>query len=134
PAVLGNVEDHAIGILELALEIAVPLLTKVEEEFAAIGFDPPLRFGEILDLKAEMVRADIAARVFQIGCLATGALNEIKERQIDDPVAHINCRANIQILAPDPLEIEYSLIKFGGVFEVLHADGKMAQAGHETTP
>src|SRR6516162_6042618 len=53
PTVLGDIEDHAIGILELALKIAVPLLAKVEEEFAAVGLDTLLRFNEIVDLKAE---------------------------------------------------------------------------------
>jgi hypothetical protein len=32
----GDVEDHAIGIFELALEIAVRLLAEIEKEFAAV--------------------------------------------------------------------------------------------------
>src|SRR5260370_14680525 len=78
PAALGNIEDHAIGIFELALEIAVPLLAEIEEEFAAIGFDAPLRFGEIVDLKAKMVRSDIAAWIFQVGGLAAARAGEIE--------------------------------------------------------
>jgi hypothetical protein len=58
PAVLGNVEHDPIGVLELALEVAVPLVAEVEEELAAGRLDAPLRLGEVVDLKAEMVGAD----------------------------------------------------------------------------
>src|SRR5690242_6380331 len=64
PAVLGDIENHTVRVLELAFEIAVALLAEIEEELAAIGFDAFLRFGEIVDLKAEMVRADVGIRVF----------------------------------------------------------------------
>src|SRR5690348_16526172 len=90
PAVFGNIEDHSVGIFELALEIAVALLAKIEEELAAVGFDALLRFGKILDLKAEMVGADMRAGVFQIGSLAAGSAGEIEQREIDDAVAHID--------------------------------------------
>src|SRR5262249_20963104 len=82
PAILGDIEDHAIGILELALKIAVALLAKIEKELAAMGLDAFLRFSEILDLKSEMVRADMGARVFQIGRLAAGSAGEIEQSEI----------------------------------------------------
>jgi NitT/TauT family transport system substrate-binding protein len=88
--VLGNIEDHAIGIFELALEIAVPLLAEIQEEFAAVGLDAPLRFGEIVDLKAKMVGADIAAWVFQVGGLAAGRTGEIEQGEINHAIAHVN--------------------------------------------
>ena len=62
PAVLGNIEDHAVWILELAFKVAVAFVAEIEEEFAAVGFDAPLGFGKIIDLKPEVVRADKAAR------------------------------------------------------------------------
>src|SRR5215472_10632413 len=77
PAVLGDVEDHPVGILELALKIAVALFAKIEKELAAIGLDAFLRFSDILDLKAEMVRADMGARIFQIGRLTAGGAGEV---------------------------------------------------------
>ena len=46
---LGDVEDHAVGIFELAFEIAVPFLAEIEEEFAAVGFDAPLRFSKVVE-------------------------------------------------------------------------------------
>ena len=90
PTVLGNVEDHTVGIFELAFEIAVALLAEIEEEFTAIGLDALLGFGKILDLKAEMVSADMRARIFQIGGLAARGAGKVEQRQIDDAVAHIN--------------------------------------------
>ena len=56
----------------------MPLLAEIEEEFAAIGLNAPLRFGEIVDLKTEMVGADIAGWVFQIGGFAAGGTGEIE--------------------------------------------------------
>src|SRR6516165_2461966 len=36
PTMLGNIEDDAVWIFELTLEIAMTFVTKVEEEFATI--------------------------------------------------------------------------------------------------
>src|SRR5581483_6364783 len=130
PAVLGNIEDHAVGIFELALEIAVALLAEIEEEFAAIGFDALLRLGKIVHLKAEMVGADMRTRIFQIGSLAAGGAGEIEQCEIDDAIAHIDRRTDVQVLASDALELKHVLIEFRGLIEVLYADGKMAQPGH----
>src|SRR5271166_4880963 len=54
PAARGNIENDAVGVLELALEIAVTFVAQVEEEFAAVVLDALLRLGDIVDLKAEM--------------------------------------------------------------------------------
>src|ERR1700733_11873889 len=59
PALFRDVEDDAVGILELALEIHVVLgLAEIEKELAARRFDAALRRLEILHLEAEMMRAD----------------------------------------------------------------------------
>src|SRR5579864_4072155 len=79
PAVLGNVEDDAVGVLELALEIAVPLVAEIEEEFAAGRLDFLLGFGEVVDLEAEVVRADEAFRIFQVRGCGAGAGREIEQ-------------------------------------------------------
>ena len=67
PAVLRDVEDHAVRILELALEVAVALVAEVEEELAAGRFDALLRLGQIVDLDAEMVRADEFLAFLEVG-------------------------------------------------------------------
>src|ERR1700674_73541 len=66
PAVLGKIEDHAVGVLELALEVAVTFVAEIEEEFAAGRLDFLLRLDEIVDLEAERVRADKTFRIFQV--------------------------------------------------------------------
>ena len=63
---LGNVEHDAVRILELAFEIALARVAEVEEEFAAELLDLLLRLGEIVDLEAEMVGADVTDRVVQV--------------------------------------------------------------------
>src|ERR1700679_3996673 len=94
PAALRNIEDDAVRILEFALEIAVAFVAEVEEEFTAVLFDALLRFGKVVDLETEMMRADNALRVLEAGRSAAGAGGEIKQRQIDDAVAHIDGRAD----------------------------------------
>src|ERR1700681_4765844 len=88
PALLRNVEDDPVRVLELALEIDV-LLTfpEIEEERAAGALDALLGVGEGVDLEAEMVGADEAFGILEAG--AALAL-ERQERQIDHAVAQIN--------------------------------------------
>src|ERR1700730_6673053 len=121
PAVLGNIEDDAVGVLELALEIAVTLVAEVEEEFAAGRLDFLLRLDEIVDLEAEMVRAEKALGIFQIRGRGAGAGREIEQGEVDRAVAHIDRRADIQILARNALEVEHGLVEFCGLVEIVHA-------------
>src|SRR3984957_10256626 len=130
PAVLGNIEDDAVGVLELAFEIAMTFVAEIEEEFAAGRFDFLLGLDEIVDLEAEMVSADEGFGIFQVRGRGAGAGREIEQGKIDRAVAHIDRRADIQILARNALEIEYGLVEFCGLVEVVHADGEMAQTGH----
>src|SRR5262245_18512776 len=39
PSVLGNIEYDVVRVLELAFEVAVPIVAEVEEEFAAVRLD-----------------------------------------------------------------------------------------------
>src|ERR1041385_4748126 len=59
PALLRDVEDDAVGVLELALEVLLlGVVAEVEEELAAERFDSLLRLGEVVHLEAEVVGAD----------------------------------------------------------------------------
>ena len=78
---LGNIEDDAVWIFELTLEIAMTFVTKVEEEFATIFFDASLGFGEIVHLDAEMVRPDESDRIFEVRGFAAGAGRKIQQMQ-----------------------------------------------------
>jgi hypothetical protein len=77
-----------------------------------------------------MVRADKTSRILEVRGFAAGAALEIEQSEIDHAVAHVNRRADVQILAADPLEVEHGLVERRGLVEVAHAYGKMAQAGH----
>jgi hypothetical protein len=128
PAVLGNVEDDAVRVLELALEIPFALVAEVEEELPAGVLDAPLGLGEIVDLEAEMVGADEARRVLEVGALR--AL-EIEQGHIDDAVAHVDRRPDVEILALDALELEHLLVELRGLLEILDADRDVTQAGQD---
>jgi len=133
----GNAGSKASDIKEGATVVGahhfgfqVDDLAEIEEELAAIGLDPLLRFGEIIDLKAEMMGADMGARIFQIRGFGARGAGEIEQSEIDDAVAHIDRGADVQILAADAFELEHVLIEFRRFLQILHADGKMAQPGH----
>src|SRR5580698_3354944 len=134
PAVLGNIENDAVGILELALEIAVTLIAEIEKEFAAGRLDALLGLDEIVDLEAEMVRADKTFGIFQVRGRGAGAGRKVEQGEIDRAVAHVDGRADIQILAGDALEVEHGLVEFCRLVEIVHADGEMAQTGHGKLP
>src|SRR4051812_31320699 len=64
PTLLGNVEDDAVGVLELALEVDVVLrLTQIEEERAACCFDFLLHAGQILNDEPEVMGTHESRRV-----------------------------------------------------------------------
>src|SRR5262249_59585321 len=108
PALLGNIEDDPVGILELALEVHLVLaFAEVEEERAARALDALLRLGEVVHLEAEMVGADEAFCILEPR--AALAL-ERQERKIDHAVAEIDAGADVEILAADPLEPEHALV------------------------
>jgi hypothetical protein len=55
PTLPGNIEDDAVRILELPLEIFLfGVITKIEEKLSARRLDPFLCFLEIVDLEAEV--------------------------------------------------------------------------------
>src|SRR5215475_11623764 len=95
PTVFRNIEDHPVRVLELALEIAVAFVAEVEEKLAAIGLDPLLRFGEVVDLEAEMMRTDVGRALLEIGRRAAGLPLKIEQREIDHAGAHVDCRAAV---------------------------------------
>src|SRR5690349_1148560 len=66
PAVLRDVEDHAVRVLELPLEVAFALVAEIEEELAAGRLDPLLRLDQIVDLDAEVVGADESRAFLQV--------------------------------------------------------------------
>src|SRR5262249_49043247 len=109
---------------------AVAFVAEVEEKLAAIGLDPLLRFGEVVDLEAEMMRADEGRALLEIGRRAAGLALKIEQREIDHAVAHVDRGTDVQILAADALEVEHVGVELRRLVEILHADCKVAQTCH----
>src|SRR5688500_10283597 len=130
PAVLRDIEDHAVGVLELALEVAVSLVAEVEEELTAGCLDLFLRLREVLDLDAEVMRADEGLAFLDIGGGLAAFAFEIEQRHVDDAVAHVDRRADVEIFAADLLDLENLGVELGRLVEVFDADGDVAQTGH----
>src|SRR5262249_45617465 len=118
----------------LALEIAVALVAEVEEKLAAIGLDALLRLGEVVDLEAEMVRADEGRAFLDIGRFAARLPLEIEQREIDHAIAHVDRGADVQILAADALEVEHVGVELPTPLHICHADCKLAQTRHRHPP
>src|SRR5262249_60432088 len=95
-----------------------------------MGLDALLGLGEVVDLEAEMVRADEGRALLEIGRLAARLPLKIEQREIDHAVAHVDRGADVQILAADALEVEHVGVELRRLVEVLHADRKMAQTCH----
>src|SRR2546421_11681402 len=127
PALLGDVEDDAVGILELALEaFLLGVVAEVEEELAAQRLDPLLRLGEVVDLKAEVVRPDVVLRVVE----ARAALAEVVEqREVDYAVAEVDGRREVERLLADAFEAEDAFVELRRLLEVAHDHGDVPQPG-----
>src|SRR5436190_15944339 len=130
PAFLREIEDHAVGILVLHFEVRIFLaLAEGEEELAASGLDPFLRLLQIVDLEAEMVRADEARRVLEPRAALALVL---EERQVDHPVAEIDSRAHVDVLLADALELEHALVEARPALQILHHHRNVPQLGHSS--
>src|ERR1700757_3843435 len=116
PALLGDVEEDAVGVLVLPLEVGVLLrLAEREEELAAGRLDALFRRLEIVHLEAEVMRANEAGGVLQ----ARPRLALVREeREVDDAVAEIDRRAEVDVLFADALELERLLVEARGALEV----------------
>ena len=98
-------KTNSVRILELALEFPVPLLAEIEEKRSAGRFDAFLRFCEIIYLETKMVGADSFCRI--AGDIVSLVTRELEEREIDDAIAHIDRRSDVEVFTPDFLQIEY---------------------------
>src|SRR5262245_24871512 len=129
PAALRNIENDPFRILELALEIDLVLaLPEIEEEGAAGVLDALLGVRNVVHHKAEVVRAGKALGVLEAGAFFAF---ERQQREVDDAVAQIDAGADLQILAPDPLEPEHVFIERGGFLQISHGKREMTKLGHE---
>src|SRR6267378_2059899 len=128
PALLGDVEDDAVGVLVLDLEVRVFLvLAEREEELAAGRLDALLRRLEVIDLEAEVVRADEIGGVLEARARLALVL---EEREVDDAVAEIDRRAHVDVLFAHALELEHLLVEARRALEIAHHDRYVPQLRH----
>src|SRR5262249_44718040 len=128
PSFAGNIEDDAVGVLELALKVFLfGVVTEIEEEAAAGLLDLLLHGGEVVDLEAEMMRADEVLRIAQAGAAFAEV---IEQRKIDHAVGQIDRGGEIERLLADALELEDILVEFGGFLQVAHHDCEMSKPCH----
>src|SRR6185312_6717033 len=127
PAFLRDVEDDAVGILELALEVLfLSVIAEVEEELAAARLDLLLRLGQVVDLEAEVVRADVAFRIVE----ARTALAEVVEKgEVDHAVAEVYSGGKVERFLADALQAEHAFVEFGRPLQVADHHRKVPQSG-----
>src|SRR5215468_6637708 len=103
------------------------LVAEVEEELAAIGLDALLRFGEVIDLEAEMMRADEGRALLEIGRLAAGLPLKIEQREIDHAVSHLERGTAVDVLADVAVVPERARLQRRPEHPSLDEDRKEAQ-------
>ena len=117
-----NVENNSVRVLHLPLEITSTFVTEIEKEHAASFFDALLRFFQVIDLEAKMVRANGIGGIRKIISLLA---REFQKRQIHDAIAQIQRRADRQIFTAMPFETENFFVELSGFFQIADADCKM---------
>src|SRR5262249_47925991 len=126
PALPVDVEDDAVRIAELALEIVVCEVAEIEEELAAGRLDLLLLRFEVVALEAEMMDADELVRLLQPR--ADLAL-VLQQREVDLAVAHVDPIGGRPFGFRRALEAERLLVEIGGRVDVLDRERDVADAG-----
>ena len=67
--------------------------------------------------------ADEGRAFLEVGRRGAAFALEIQPRHVDDAVAHVDCRTNLQVFAGDLLEFEHLGVEFSRLVEILHDDG-----------
>jgi len=117
PAFPVDVEDDAVRVPELALEIVVVRIAEIEEELSARGLDLLLLLLDVVALEAEMMDADELARLLQPGA---GLALVLQQRQVDLAVAHIDAERGRPFRLRRTLEPERLLVEIRRGVDVLH--------------
>ncbi len=124
---LGDVEQHALGAVELLFEIAglMTLLALVDVVLGAEAFELLREFLDILDQDAEMVNAPV------IDALAELVGLEFQDRHVERAVRQEHAVGEHAVGAADLDEIEGVLIEIRHRLRVFGGDRDMAQLRHD---
>src|SRR5580704_7432723 len=82
PAVLGYVEDDAVGVLEFLLGIDTRIFRQLHEEFAAVFLDLLFGLSLVVDDKSKVMQSS----PIRTALAALGPFRELQQRQIHHPV------------------------------------------------
>src|SRR6266851_532234 len=128
PAMLGDVEQDALGPVELLLEITglIAAMPLVDVVLGAEAIEPLRKFVDILDQDAEMMDAA------EIHALAELVGLEFEDRHVERAVGQEHAVGERPVGPPDLLEIERLLVELGHRHRVLGGDRDMAELGHRS--
>src|SRR6516164_7967765 len=130
PAMLGDIEEHVLGAVELLLEIAglLPAVALVDVVLGAEAFELLRKLLDVLDQHPEMVDAA------KIHTLSELVALEFEDRHVERAVAQEHAIGENAIRPAHLHEIEGLLIEFGHRVGIFGGDGDMAQLGHRRPP
>src|SRR6201999_729384 len=111
-----DVEDDAVGVLELPLEAVVLRVAEIVEKIAAGLLDLLLLRRQVGALEAEVVDAGPA-----LGHARAFLALVLQQRQIDLAVAHVAIPGGLAFLDLGALQPECLLVEIGGGLDVLDA-------------
>src|SRR5262245_16476565 len=132
PTLAGYIDDDAVRILELALEVLLlGIVPEIHEERAACRLHLLLSFGDIIDDEAEVVGAD---KILHVGPPRALVAAEVQEREVHHTVGQIDRRTPPEIFEAGALESERFLVELGRLFLIANDDCKMPQLRHRCFP
>src|SRR5205823_1466435 len=125
---LGDVEEHALGAVELLLEIAGIwlLLGAVGVILRAEALQPLREFTDIFDQNAKMMDAAVVETLAELIGL------EFEDRHVEGAVTQKHAVGKRSVRPPDLLEVEGLLVEFGHFLRIFRGDGDVTQLGHGT--
>ena len=128
PAFVVDVEDDAVRIAELALEVVIVRIAKIEKELSARALDPLLLVLDVVALEAEVVDADVAVGVLQAGA---GLALVLQQREVDLAVAHVDAVRGRSLGFLRAGQAERPLVEVRRRVQILHHEGDVADASHD---
>src|ERR1700751_552825 len=121
---LGDIEEDALGAVELDLEAAYSVRALVHVVFAAQALELLGNLVDVLDQDAEMMQAGIVEALADLVGL------EPKDRQVDRPVAQMVAVGERSVALADLSEIKRLLVKLSHRVGIFGGDGDVTKLGH----
>src|SRR5271169_2083360 len=127
---LGDVEKHALGAVELLLEIAglLPALTLID---VVLGTEPFELLRELFDILYQHTEVVDATKIHPFAELVGF---EFEDRHVERAVAQEDAISEHSVRSAHLHEIESLLVEFGHRFGIFGGDGDVAQLGHGPPP